>query len=70
MSNSAWCDLKSKGDIIKLHDKCPNPKCNWQKIITFTRHQYMLKSGSKKVSYKNFLKEHKLLSIIFFGPSL
>ena len=24
MSNSAWCDLKSNGDILKLHDKCPN----------------------------------------------
>ena len=28
MSNSAWCDLNSKSDIFKLHDKCPNPKCD------------------------------------------
>ena len=27
MSNPAWTDLNSKGDILKLHDKVPNPKC-------------------------------------------
>ncbi len=27
MSNSAWTDLNSKGNILKLHDRCPNPKC-------------------------------------------
>ena len=48
MSNSAWCDLKSKRKILKLRDKCPNPKCNCQKMITFTPHQYMLEGGSIK----------------------
>ena len=48
MSNLAWCDLNNKGNILKLHDKCPNPKCNYQKIITFTPHQYMLEGGSIK----------------------
>ena len=48
MSDSAWCDLNSKADILKLHDKCPNPKCNCQKFITFTPHQYMLEGGSVK----------------------
>ena len=47
-SNSAWTDLKSKGIILKLHDKCPKPKCGCQKIITFTPHQYMLEGGSIK----------------------
>ena len=42
MSNSACCDLNSKGELMKLHDKCPTPKCNCQKIITFTPHHYML----------------------------
>ena len=41
MSNSAWCDLNSKGKILKLHDKCPSRKCNCQKVITFTPHQYI-----------------------------
>ena len=48
MSNSAWTDLNSKGNILKLHDKCPNPKCGCQKIITFTPHQYILEGGSIK----------------------
>ena len=48
MSNSAWCDLNNRGDIIKLHDKCPNPKCSCQKVVTFTPHQYMLEGGSRK----------------------
>ena len=38
MSNSACCDLKSEGSLLKLHDQCPNSKCNCQKIITFTPH--------------------------------
>ena len=54
MSNSAWCDLNSEGNILKLHDKCPNPKCNCQKIITFTPHQYMLEGGSIKSKLQNF----------------
>ena len=48
MSISAWCDLNSKGNIMKLHDKCPNPKRNCQNIITSTPHQYMLEGGSIK----------------------
>ena len=28
ISNSAWCDLKSKGIKLKIFDKNPNPKCN------------------------------------------
>ena len=48
MSNLAWTDLNSKGNILKLHDKCPNPKCGCQKIITFTPNQYMLERGSIK----------------------
>ena len=55
MSNNAWTDLNSQGNILKLHDKCPNPKCGCQKIITFTPHQYMLEGGSiKSKLQKNF----------------
>ena len=63
MSNSAWTDLNSQGNLIKLHDKCPNAKCNCRKIITFTRHQYMLEGGSLKVNYRKFLRVHKLPGI-------
>ena len=56
MCNSAWCDLNSKGNILKLHDKCPNPKCNCQKIITFTPHQFMLEGGSIKSKLQKIFK--------------
>ena len=61
MSNSAWSDFKMVCSILKLHQKCPNPDCNSPKIITFTRHQYMLEVASIKSKLHNFLKEHKLL---------
>ena len=56
MSNSAWCDLNSKGDILKFHAKCPNPKSICQKIITFTPHQYMLEGGSIKNKLQKIFK--------------
>ena len=43
LSSSAWCDLKSQGDVIKLHDKSPNPKSKYQQVIFFTPYQYKLK---------------------------
>ena len=46
MINSAWCDLNSEGDMLKLHDECLNPKSNCQKVITFTPHQYSLEGES------------------------
>ena len=48
MSKSAWCDLNRKCNILKLHDKCPNAKCNCQKIVTFTPQHYMVEIGSIK----------------------
>ena len=56
MSSSAWTDSNSQGNILKLHDNCPNPKCNCQKIITFTRHQYMLEGGSIKGTLQKIFK--------------
>ena len=55
---SAWCDLNTKGNILKLHDKCPNPKCNCQKMITFTPHQYMLEGGPIKNKLKKILQRN------------
>ena len=59
MSNSAWTDLNSQGNILKLHDKCPNPKCGCQKIITFTIHQYMLEGGSIKSKFQKIFRGRK-----------
>ena len=70
MSNSAWCDLKSKGNILKLHDKYPNPKCNCQKIITFTPHKYMLEGGSIKSKLRKIFKGTKRAWDSFIKPGL
>ena len=65
MSNSAWCDLNSKGDTLKLHDKCPNPNCILQKIFTFTPLQYMLEGGSIKSKEQKSFQGTQMLGINF-----
>ena len=70
MSNSAWCDLNSKGDILKLHDKCPNPKCNCQKIHTFTPHEYMLEGGSIKSKLQKIFKGTQTAWNKFLKPAV
>ena len=68
MSNSAWTDLNSKGNILKLHDKCPNPKYGCQKIITFSSHQNMLAGGSIKSKLQRiFRKKRKKLGIVLLN---
>ena len=59
MSNSAWTDLNSQGNVLKLHDKRPNPKCNCQEIITFTPYPYMLEGGSIKSKLQKIFKGTK-----------
>ena len=55
MSNSARTDLNSKGNILKLYGKRPNPKCKCQNIIIFTPHQYIFEGRSiKNKIQKNF----------------
>ena len=56
MSNSAWTDLNSKGNILKLHENGPNSKCGCQKIKTFTPHQYMLKGRPIKSKLQKIFK--------------
>ena len=56
MSNSAWTNLNSQSNMLKLQDKCPNPKCNCQKIITFTPHQYMLEGNGIKNKLQKIFK--------------
>ena len=70
MSNQAWTDLNSQGNIIKLHDKCLNPKCNSQKNITFTPHQYMLEGGSIKNKLHKFIRGTKRAGDSFIKPGL
>ena len=70
MSNQAWTDLNSQGNILKLHDKCPNPKCRCQKIITFTPHQYMLEGGSIKSKLQEILRGTKSAWDKFLKPAI
>ena len=70
MSNPAWCDLDSQGNILKLHDKCPNPKCNCQKVITFTPHQYMLEGGSIKSKLQKVFKGTQTIWNKFLKPAV
>ena len=70
MSNSAWCDLNSKGDLLKLHDNCPNPKCNCQKIITFTPHQYMLEVNGFKNTFKKIFTGSQTAWNKFLKPAV
>ena len=70
ISSSAWCDLNKDCNILDLHDKSPNPKCNCQKIITFTPNQYMLEGGSiKRKLEKNFKDTEKAWNN-FLKPAL
>ena len=70
MSNSACTDLNSMGNILKLHDKCPNPKCGCQKIITFTPHPYMLEGGSIKSKLRKFFRGTQTAWNKFIKPGL
>ena len=70
MSNSAWTDLNSKGNILKFHDKCPNPICGCQKIITFTPHQYMLEGGSIESKLQKIFRGTQTAWNKFLKPSL
>ena len=65
MSNSAWFDLNSKSDIIKLHDLCINPKSKCQKQITFNPREFQLEGGSIEIKQNRFSEEPKLLGINF-----
>ena len=58
------------GNILKLHDKCPNLKGNCQKIITFTPHQYMLERRSIKSQLQKIFKGTQTAWHKFLKPAL
>ena len=70
MSNSAWCDLNSKRNILKLLDKCLYSNCNCQKILTFTPHQLMLEGRSIKNKLQESLRGTKKAWNSFIKPGL
>ena len=69
-SISAWSDLKSKGNMLKLHDKCPIPKCGSQNITTITPHQYMLEVGSIKSKLQKIFKGTQTAWNKFLKPAI
>ena len=54
LSNFAWCDLNSKSDILKLHDNCPNPKCNCQKKLLLRLINICFKVDQLNLNFKKF----------------
>ena len=61
MSNSAWCDFNSKADTLKKHDICHNPKCIFQKQITFTSKQFQFgRNGFEKTMKKLFKRTENM----------
>ena len=70
MSSSAWCDLNKDCSILKLNDKCLNPKCNCQKIITFTPKQFMLEGGLIKSKLRKIFKGTQTAWNRFLKPAL
>ena len=70
MSNSLWCDLHSKGDIVKLHDKCPNTKCNCQIQMIFTAKQPLLEGNGFKNTMKKLFKRSQTAWNEFLKPAV
>ena len=68
LSNSAWCDLNSKGDILELHVKWPTVECNCKKEITFTLKEFELEEARWK--NKNFQRHSVLLKNFFLKPAV
>ena len=70
MSNSAWSDINSKSNLIKLDDKCPNPKWNCHKIFTFTPHLFMVEGGSIKSKLQKIFRGTQTAWNKFLKPAI
>ena len=70
MSNSAWFDLNKNCTVLKLHDMCQNPKCNFQKRITFTPKQFQFEGSGFKNTMKKIFKGSQIAWNSFLKPTL
>ena len=70
MSNSAWCDLNKNCTVLKLHDFCHNPKCKYQKQITFSPNQFQLEGGSIKSKLQKIFRGTQTAGNKFIKPGL
>ena len=48
--------MNSKGNLLKVHDVCPNPKCRCQKQIIFTPNQKHFEKTGYEDKRRNFFK--------------
>ena len=70
MSNSAWCDLNKNFTVLNLHDMCHNPKCKYQKQITFSPNQSQLGGAGFKYTMKNIFKGSQTAWNRFLKPAV
>ena len=67
MSKTARMDLKSKGDVLKIHELCRKDGCKCQKKICFTPKQFEREGDAFKNTMKKFLREVKKHGIHFLS---
>ena len=70
MPTSAWCDLNSKGDTLKIHDICHNPKGKCQKQNTFAPKQLQLEGARFKNTMKKIFRGTEKMWNNFIKPGL
>ena len=68
--NISLCDLNSEGNLLKVHDMCPKPKCKCQKQITSRPNQFQLKRAGFEHSMKDFSGETEKIRNNFNEPGL
>ena len=62
--------MKTNCTVLKLHDICHNPKCRWQKQITFTPKQFQLEGGSIKIKVKSLFTGQQTAWNKFLEPAV
>ena len=65
MSSSAFSDLNSKGDLLKMHDHCSNRQRKCQKQNNFTPKQFQLEGASFKKQWKKISIDWKNVDWFF-----
>ena len=64
MSTAAWSDLNKDCNILKLHDKFPIPKCNYQKSLLLRHSRICLKVMDLKILRKKYLRVPNSMELI------
>ena len=70
MSNSAWCDLNSKGNILKPYDKVPILNTIVKQLLLLHLMSICWKLDRLKANYKKIFRGTKKAWDIFLEPGL